>query len=467
MRSKLPVTIGVILAIVLSSAPGSRADAPEPKPYALGKELGSFQAPGRAQQAEDSRSLRVEEPTGVITLREALALALMKSPELAAFSWEARAREAQALQARLFPNPELDVEVENFAGTGALGGLDDAETTVQLGQLVELGGKRSKRKRAAALDQDLAGWDYELGRILVFTETSKAFVDVLVAQKRTELNQEFVRLAEQVLDVVAERVRAGKTSPVEEIKARVALSARLIDKRNAEEELAAARTVLAAAWGGTAPTFSAARGDLERSPEVPSFEALSGRVSDNPEMARWLVEIEKLRASLETERAGRFPDITLRGGVRHISATDDWAFVAGLSVPIPVFNRNQGATMEAQYRVAKAEEQRRALHLRVQAALVSTYRELSSARNEAVSLKNEVLPGARRAFEATGEGFRQGKFGYLEVLDAQRTFFEAQARYTEALGVLQKAVADAEGLLGEPLHGMEDPAGGITGGETE
>lgn len=457
MRSKYPTAIGVVLVAVLCGAPGVRADASRPKPHALGKEFSSFQPPQQPWDT-DSTSARIEEPTGVITLRQALALALMKNPELAVFSWEARAREAQALQARLLPNPELDVEVENFGGTGIFGGLDEAETTVQLGQLVELGGKRSKRKRAAALDQDLAGWDYEIGRIQVFTETSKAFVDVLVAQKRTELNEEFVRLAEQVLDVVAESVRAGKVSPIEETKARVALSVHLIEKGRAEEELAAARKVLAAAWGGTAPTFSAARGDLERSPEVPSFEALSERVADNPEMARWFVEIERSRVSLEMERAGRFPDVTLSGGVRYINPTDDWAFVAGLSIPIPLFDRNQGATLEAQYRLAKTEEQRRALHVRVQVALASTYQRLSSARNEAISLKNDVLPGARGAFEATGEGFRQGKFGYLDVLDAQRTFFETQARYTEALAVLQKAIADAEGLLGEPLGEIEDPA---------
>ena len=457
MRSKYPTAIGVILVAVLCSAPGARADDSRSKPHALGKEFASFQPP-QQPWAADSTSVRIEEPTGVITLRQALALALMKNPALAAFSWEERAREAQALQARLLPNPELDVEVENFGGTGFFGGLDGAETTLQLGQLVELGGKRSKRKQAAALDQDLAGWDYEIGRIQVFTETSKAFVDVLVAQKRTELNEEFVRLAEQVLDVVGERVRAGKVSPIEEVKARVALSARLIEKGRAEEELAAARRVLTAAWGGMAPVFREARGDLERSPEVPSFEALSERMANNPEMARWLVEIERRRASLEMERAGRFPDVTLSGGVRYIKPIDDWAFVAGLSIPIPVFNRNQGATLEAQYRLAKAEEQRRALHVRVQAVLARTYQRLSSARNEAISLKNDVLPGARSAFDATGEGFRQGKFGYLDVLDAQRTFFEAQARYTEALAVLQKAIADAEGLLGEPLNEIEDPA---------
>ena len=110
MRSKLPTAIGVILAVVLCCAPGSDADVSRPKPHALGKEFASFQPPQHAA-ATDSASARIEEPTGVITLRQALALALMKNPELAVFSWEARAREAQALQARLLPNPELDVEV--------------------------------------------------------------------------------------------------------------------------------------------------------------------------------------------------------------------------------------------------------------------------------------------------------------------------------------------------------------------
>jgi len=281
------------------------------------------------------------------------------------------------------------------------------------------------------------------------------------------LNEEFVRLAEQVLDVVAERVRVGKASPIEEVKARVALSARRIERERAEDDLTASRKTLATAWDGTVPLFMEARGNLERSPEIPPFEMLSERMTGNPEMARWGVEIERRRASLELERAGRFPDVTFRGGVRHIKPTDDWAFVAGLSLPIPAFNRNQGATLEAEYRLAKAKEQRRVLHACVQSALVSAYQRLSSARKEAISLKNDVLPGARDVFAATSEGFRQGKFSYLDVLDAQRTCFEAEARYTEALAILQKAIADTEGLLGEPLDEIVDSVWRNTQGESE
>jgi cobalt-zinc-cadmium efflux system outer membrane protein len=458
MKTKYLTALGFMLVIVFRSVPLSSAQtAAWPKPHSLGKEYASFRPP-QHPSSPDSTSIELVEPTGVVTLRGALALALVKNPELAAFSWEVRAREAKSLQARLLPNPELDVEVENFGGTGSFGGLDEAETTVQLGQLVELGGKRSNRKQAAKLEQDLAAWDYEIQRIRVFTETSKAFIDVLAAQQRVALNHDFVGLAQEFLDVVAERVRAGKVSPIEEVKARVSLSSRLIERKKAENELTAAREVLAAAWGGTAPLFTEAQGDLERSFEIPPFEVIRERMARNPEMGRWVVEMESRKASLAMEKARRFPDVTLRGGVRHYNPTDDWAFVAGLAIPIPVFDRNQGATLEAKYRLAKAEERRRALQVHVQTALVRIYQRLTAARSEAISLKNDVLPGARRAFEATGEGFRQGKFGYLDVLDAQRTFFEAQARYTEALADLQKAIADAEGLLGEPLGEIADSA---------
>ena len=284
MKTKCLTAFGVVLVIVFSGAPGSRADTSWPKPHSSGKEFASFRPPQKPSSS-DSTSVQLIEPTGVVTLRQVLALALVKNPELAAFSWEVRAREASSLQAGLLPNPELDVEVENFGGTGFFGGLDEAETTVQLGQLVELGGKRSKRKRAVTLEQDLAGLDYEIQRIQVFTATSKAFIDVLAAQQRVTLNQEFVGLAQEVLDVVAERVRAGKVSPIEEVKARVSLSSRLIERKKAENELTAARKVLAAAWGGTAPTFTEAQGELERSSDIPPFEVLRERMAKNPEMA--------------------------------------------------------------------------------------------------------------------------------------------------------------------------------------
>jgi cobalt-zinc-cadmium efflux system outer membrane protein len=132
--------------------------------------------------------------------------------------------------------------------------------------------------------------------------------------------------------------------------------------------------------------------------------------------------------------------------------------VFNFSLPIPLFDRNRGALLEARYRVTQAGEARRAVEVRVQAELASTYAALSAAFAEATTLRDSVLPGASRAFDAASEGYRQGKFGFLEVLDAQRTLFEARGQYIEVLAAYHHAVADMERLIGEPLEALENTA---------
>jgi len=124
----------------------------------------------------------VENPTGQITLRDALALALRQSPELASFAWEIRARESAAIQAGRPPNPVADILFEDLGASGRAS--DDSravgpQTTVQLSQLIELGGKRAARRILAGLERDLAEWDFETARIDVLTRV----VSNLVAER--------------------------------------------------------------------------------------------------------------------------------------------------------------------------------------------------------------------------------------------------------------------------------------------
>jgi cobalt-zinc-cadmium efflux system outer membrane protein len=166
---------------------------------------------------------------------------------------------------------------------------------------------------------------------------------------------------------------------------------------------------------------------------IPSAEQLVERIIQNPEIARWVTEIEQRQATVELEMARRIPDPTIGGGFRHARETGDNALVLEFSIPLPVFDRNQGGFLEARYRLAKAGEERRAAEAQVRTALAEAYGTLSSAFIEATGLRNDVLPGAQQAFDAESEGYRQGKFGFLDVLDAQRTLFEARGQYIEAL----------------------------------
>ncbi len=424
-------------------------DVALPQPRSLGQEFSTFQP--RRQPMETTEAAGIAEPTGVITLRKALALALMRNPELKAFSWNVRVFEARQLQASLWPNPELEVEVEEVGGPGERSGFDAAETTIQLGQLIELAGKPSKRKRVASLESKLAGWDYEAKRLDVLTEVTHAFVKVLAAQERLTLAEELVQLSEQILNTVTQRVEAGKDSPVEKTKAQVALANARIEQKQAHQRLVSARKQLAATWGSISPVFEGVIGQLDVTFPIPSESELISLLEQNPDLARWAVEMERRRAALELEKANAVADPTIFGGMQRFNEGNDTAVVFGLSIPVPVFNRNQGRILEARYNLAKARGQRRAVEANLYAVLADAYQALSSAFIEATDLKNEVLPGAQSAFDTVRQGYREGKFDYLMVLDAQRTFFYARARYIESLAAYHGARADMERLIGQGI----------------
>jgi cobalt-zinc-cadmium efflux system outer membrane protein len=351
----------------------------------------------------------------------------------------------------LIPNPELVVDLENFLGSGPLRKFDSLETTLSISQLVELGGKRAARIKLASAEKEVVRWDYEAKRADLAAAVAKSFVEVLSAQEKLALAEEIARLAKEVLDVVSARVTAGKISPVEETKASVAWSISGIELERAKLALEGARKRLAAMWGSAKPMFSKAVGQLDRVTPLPPPEVLADRISRNPDVARWAAEMEQRKAALAQERANRIADVTIGGGVRHFREANDTTFLFGARIPLPLFNRNQGKILESQYRISKAESERAAAGTRVLTALSDAYQALAAGYVESTTLKSIVLPGARSAFDAAAEGFRQGKFGYLEVLDAQRTLFEARGRYVEALGAYHKAVADAERLIGGDL----------------
>lgn len=406
------------------------------------------------EQYSETSEFEAKEPTGVVTLKQALSLALMRNPELMVFSLEVRAREARALQAGLLPNPEIDIQGEDFGGSGDFRNTNLMQTTIQLSQLIQLGGKRSKRKKVASLEKDLGTWDYETKRADVLTGVTKAFVEVLAAQKRLALVEELVDIAQQTLDTVSERVKAGKVSPVEETRARVEFASTQILLDRAKRRLEALRRQLAAAWGSKTPLFEKVEGRFFEIAPVPSAEKLESLISQNPDIARWMSEMVFRRAGIELAKARGIPDLTLSAGVRKFNENNDNAFVFEVSIPLPIFDRNQGGILEAHRRLAKAGEERRSVKLRVINDLAQAYQSLSSAYAEAIALKKYVLLGAQSAFESSREGYRHGKFDYLVVLDAQRTLFETRAQYIEVLNQYHQAVSELERLIGTGLDSL-------------
>ena len=160
---------------------------------------------------------------------------------------------------------------------------------------------------------------------------------------------------------------------------------------------------------------------------IPTAEQLANRISQNPDIARWAVEMAQRRAAIKLEKSGRIPDLSIGGGMKHLNEIGDVALIFGISFPLPLFDRNQGAIRKAEYNLARAFEERKSAEVFVRTALATTYQALSAAWGTVTALKNDVLPGAQSAFDAVTFGYRIGKFDFLEMLDAQRTLFEVRA----------------------------------------
>ena len=380
-------------------------------------------------------------PETALTLQQALQRALQSNPDIVVALREREAVQGLRLQAGLRPNPSLSTYVETTGGAAQ-------QTTVQLNQPIELGNKRDARIDAADAQLAAAAAALEVRKAEIQATVTGAFYAVLAAQERLALAQSSLDIAGQARAAAAKRVQAGKISPVEEVKSRVAESAAKIDANRAAGALAAARNRLAALWGSGTPDFSKADGEIEAITDLPPYAALSAALDHAPRVEQAKLEVAAREAQAAIESTLATPNLTVSIGAQRNEELDANQAVLGFSVPIPVFDRNQGNLQAALSRTEQARDALAALRIRLEAELAASYQRYTTASESARLLQTDILLGAQTAFDAASKGFLYGKFSYLEVLDAQRTLFQAKSQYLDALVEARQAEAAIVGILG-------------------
>ncbi len=238
----------------------------------------------------------------------------------------------------------------------------------------------------------------------------------------------------------------------------MSLSQGRIRLRQALEARKSARTTLAGQWGRSDTTaFSEIEGTFGPARPVLPLGAVKGALGRNPALARQADEIERAEAVLALEKSDRFPVPSLTAGWQRVggrTGSDQTALKTGIAFPLPLFDRNQGAVQRAWYQTQRAQRQREDVRVRLDTTLSRAYRSLTSAQNEAQTIEEETLPAARSAFKSIRQGYRQGKFDYLEVLDAQRTLFDVRRQQVQALSSYYQARARVERLIATPLESL-------------
>lgn len=408
-------------------------------PFGLAAALACL-APAWAQVAPTAPQTPSQADT--LTLDQALDAALQRSPALAAAVKEVEATEGALQQAGLRPNPSLTSSIEDTQRS------INRVTSAGLELPLELGGKRAARVDAAQRGREVAQAELANVRAGLTARVVSSYFATLVAQERSKLAVSSAEIATRGADVVGKRVSAGKVSPVEETRARVDEANARIEAEEAASDLQSNRLGLATLLGDIAPRFTLVAGDTASAPSRPALPALLDRLDTAPALAVSRIEIERRRAVLAVERSKAVPDLTVSLGARRDNQLGYTQAVLGVSIPLPIFNRNQGSILEASRRADQAVDQLSDARLQLVAELQQSSNRLGVSRQSLLALQNTVLPSAERAYRAATEGFEAGKFGYLEVLDAQRSLLQARTRYLNTLAAAYQAASVIDRIVG-------------------
>ena len=373
-----------------------------------------------------------------ITLTEAVRRATEANAELTALAAELRAADAVTRQAGRRSNPDLELSIENAGAEEAA-----TETTVTVGQLVELGGDRRARIDAASAAHEIVRLEYDARRREVEARVRTAFASILAARQQLSITRENLTSAEAAFGAIRDRVAAGKVSPIEETRAAVAVSMERIALSRAEADLQSARIALASTWGGRS-------GDLEivEEPAPPGADVPAATVDAHPVLRRAEAVVAQREAEARVERARGVPDLRASAGVRGYEGGDGPAAVASVAMSLPFFDRNRDAVAAALARAEAARAEASAARIQLTRDLEEARIRQAAAQQNVERFRSEIIPAAQSVYDAISEGYRLGKFGYLEVLDARRTLAEARQQLVAAERELGVARIDVERLTG-------------------
>ncbi|MBK6912485.1 MAG: TolC family protein [Ignavibacteriales bacterium] len=305
-----------------------------------------------AQQDKDSIKVNEEE----ITLQEAVDSALINNPNLKAFEYEISSLEKIKTQAGLSPNPEANFEAEDFLGGKELSGITGSQYTLSGSQLFELGGKRSSRINLAEKEINSAQGNYELIKLDVIAQVKSAFFGLYQIHHQILLQQKFIQINEEILKTVSERVKAGRTSPAEESKVKVALINSQIELQRLQRSYSSAQTKLNSLLGTVGKNLVPSTDLFEQLFTPPNREDVLEELENIPSIKNLGNESNFRKAQLQLEKSQAIPDLTASLGVRYLNELKTNSFVAGLSIPLPIFNRNQGNIQSAEVRIQQMDE---------------------------------------------------------------------------------------------------------------
>ena len=404
----------------------------------------------------------------VVTLEELERMAAERNPTIAQARSAVLAAEGRRRQAGAFPNPVVGYFGEELAFRAP---NERSEHGVFVEQTIPLGGKLGKAKRVFQREREQAEILAEAQALRITNSVRALYYEALGAQQLVELRADLADLAREAVEITKELYNVGQADRPDQLEIE-------IEAERAEIEMLRAQGDWEQAWRAIGamvnnPDLRPARlaGSLDQGDAALDQEQLLATLlRDSPEIRVARAGLERARAEVSRQKAGRVPDLFLSGGVGYsnelLESDGRKTGATGrieVGVTVPVFNRNRGGIAAAEAELAIAERELDRLQLSLRTRMASSFREYRSARTMVEKYRTQVIPRARQAYEMYLSNFRQMAAAYPQVLIAQRTLFQVEVEYARALVDLRRSAA---GLRGFMLEGGLD-AVGEGGGRTE
>ena len=383
-----------------------------------------------------------------LTLLQAAELTLERNPRLRSASFGREAAAAGLDQAALKPQWSVEMQVEDFAGTGAVSGFDASETTLRLSRIFESSDIRTGRITVASALKSQVENDLDIERLDLMTLLAHRFLVVVRQQQLFDLAEHSVEVWEHAALLAQTRERAGAAPAVERLRTEIRVASARLQLENAEHELQAARVLLSATWGDSTPKFGRADAALCSLAELAPFEAVAADLDRNPDLLRFASERRVQEAQAQLATARRRPDWTFSAGVRRFELLDDQALVFSVSVPLGSASRAAPALRRANALRQKSEFDEQDSRLYVRATLYELYQELLHTRTEVQMFDHEILPRADTIINDIENGYRVGRFSHLELVNAQAELLAARAARLDACNNHHLYLIDIERLTG-------------------
>jgi outer membrane protein, heavy metal efflux system len=379
----------------------------------------------------------------LLTLKDLEAMALRCNPTLAQASAQIEAARGKYVQGGLYPNPRLGYQADEMGDEGRSG-----QQGGFIEQRIVTAGKLRWNQEVAAGEISQAEWAWHAQRLRVLNDVRRTYYAFLIARQALEVNGELVRIGREGMKTAEALLKAQEVSRVDILQARIEAETSELNRQNAENRLRASARRLAAAVGIGTIDANAVAGRINEPPPQFTWEgSLTRLCAESPQRAQAQAGVARAQSAVQRAYAGRIPDLDVQAKLQFDNATENTIAGVSLGMPLPLFDRNQGNIRRACAELSAAQGEVRRVELSLQERLAGTFQQYENARQQTEKYAAVILPDARKTLDLVFLGYRQGEYPYLQLLTAQRTYYQSNLAYLESLRNLWENVVLLEGCI--------------------